>query len=26
MRFAQDDEMIHALVPDRADYPFGKAI
>ena len=26
MRFAQDDQMIHALAPDRSDQPFGKAI
>jgi hypothetical protein len=26
MRFAQDDEMIHTLAPDRSDQPFGKAI
>jgi hypothetical protein len=26
MRLAQDDEMVHALAPDRSDQPFGKAI
>jgi len=26
MRLAQDDEVIDALAPDRADQPFGKAI
>src|SRR4030088_3326249 len=26
MRLAQDDEMIHALAPDRSDQQFGKAI
>src|SRR5450631_1395603 len=26
MRFAQDDEMIDTLAPDRSDQPFGKAI
>jgi hypothetical protein len=26
MRFAQDDDMINALAPDRSDQPFGKAI
>jgi hypothetical protein len=26
MRFAQDDEMVNALAPDRSDQPFGKAI
>jgi hypothetical protein len=26
MRLTQDDEMIHALAPDRSDQPFGKAI
>ena len=26
MRLAEDDEMIHALAPDRSDQPFGKAI
>ena len=26
MRLAQDDEMIHALAPDRSDQPFGKAV
>src|SRR5271166_6787121 len=26
MRFAQDDQMIHALAPDRSDQPFGKSI
>jgi hypothetical protein len=25
MRLAQDDEMVHALAPDRSDQPFGKA-
>ena len=26
MRLAQDDEMIHALAPDRSYQPFGKAV
>jgi hypothetical protein len=26
MRFAEDDEMIQTLAPDRPDKPFGKAI
>ena len=26
MRLAEDDEMIHALAPNRSDQPFGKAI
>jgi hypothetical protein len=26
MCLAQDDEMVHALAPDRSDQPFGKAI
>ena len=26
MRLTQDDEMVHALAPDRSDKPFGKAI
>src|ERR1022692_249891 len=26
MRLTQDDEMVHALAPDRPDQPFGKAI
>src|ERR1035438_9676093 len=26
MCLAQDDEMVHALAPDRPDQPFGKAI
>src|ERR1700716_2765198 len=26
MRLAQDDEMVHALAPDRSNQPFGKAI
>ena len=26
MRLAEDDEMIHALAPDRSDQPFGTAI
>ena len=26
MRLAQDDEIVDALAPDRADQPFGKAI
>src|ERR1700726_5005744 len=26
MRFAQDDEMVNTLAPDRSDQPFGKAI
>src|ERR1700676_439795 len=26
MHLAQDDEMVHALAPDRSDQPFGKAI
>ena len=26
MRLAQDDEMVHALAPDRSDQPFGKAV
>jgi hypothetical protein len=25
MRLAQDDKMVQALAPDRADQPFGKA-
>ena len=25
MCLAQDDEMVHALAPDRPDQPFGKA-
>ncbi len=26
MRLAQDDNMVHALAPDRSDQPFGKAV
>ena len=26
MRLTQDDDMIHALAPDRSDQPLGKAI
>ena len=26
MRLTQDDDMVHALAPDRPDQPFGKAI
>jgi hypothetical protein len=26
MRLAHDDEMVHALAPDRSDQPFGNAI
>ena len=26
MRLAQDNDVIHALTPDRSDQPFGKAI
>ena len=26
MRFTQDNEMVHALAPDRSDQPFRKAI
>ena len=26
MRLPQDDEMVHALAPDRSDQPFGKTI
>ena len=26
MRLTQDDEMVHALAPDRPDQPFGRPI